>query len=161
MRELQQLISLIVYWIIVPVIMLALFIFAANIVARAPTSEAKTSAKAGLWAGLILFVIYVISRMDSLQTPEFSNLELANVSFWTVTVGAIIGFFLLLGVKLLLPTRQVGFIVLVLALASTCSLYSYIFIEAIRNIALSLALGVGLGALFHVIIMPTSVKELF
>jgi len=43
----------------------------------------------------------------------------------------------------------------------TFSLYSYISIAAVREFTLSVALGVGLGALFHIIVMPTSVKEMF
>jgi hypothetical protein len=161
MQELQQLISTIVYWIVVPIIMFALFVFATNIVSRTPNREAKTSAKAGLWAGLIIFIVFVISQMGSLNSTTFINVGLVDVNFWSVILGTIIGFCLLLGVRFLLPTRQVGFIVLVLAATSTSSLYSYIFIASVRNFALSITLGVGLGALFHIIILPTSVKDLF
>ncbi len=157
----REAISIFVYWIVVPIIMFALFIFAANIVFRAPNPEAKTSAKAGLWAGLIVFIIYVISQMDLLTEPEFSKIGIASVNFFFFFIGVIFGFFLLLGVRYLLPSRRVGFIVLILAACSTCSLYSYIFIVDIRNIALSLTLGVGLGALFHIMILPSSIKELF
>lgn len=159
--SMQELISIVVYWIIVPVIILSLFIFASTIAARAPKPESKTSAKAGLWAGLILFIVYVISQIDSLKEPNFTVIGMAGIKFWPVVYGTIFGFLLLLGVRLLLSTRQVGFIVLILAAASTCSLYSYIFIADIRNTVLALTLGAGLGALFHVVILPTSVKELF
>lgn len=161
MQDLQQGISLIVYWIVVPLIMFALFLFAVNIASRAPNSEAKTSAKAGMWAGLILFVIFVINQMESLYSPDFRTTVLVNVSFWLVAFGTILGFCLLLGVRFLLPTRQVGFIVLILTTASTASLYSYVFIASIRHFALSTTLGLGLGALLHIIILPSSVKELF
>jgi len=161
MHSLRDVISVIVYWIIVPIIMLALFIFASTIVTRSPKPESRISAKAGLWAGLILFIVYVISQMDSLREPNFTIVGIADVKFWAVVVGFIFGFLLLLGVKFLLPRREVGFIVLVLAAASTCSLYSYIFLADIRNTVLSLTLGVGLGALFHIMVLPDSVKELF
>lgn len=154
-------ISVFVYWVVVPTIMFALFLFAAKIVARAPNPESKTSAKGGLWAGLILFIIYVISQMDSLREPDLASIGIINISFSIVIFGTIVGFLLLLGVRLLLPTRRVGFIVLVLATVSTCSLYSYVFIAGIRNVVLSLTLGVGLGTLFHIMILPSSVKELF
>lgn len=159
--SMQELISFVVYWIIVPVIILSLFIFASTIAARAPKPESKTSAKAGLWTGLILFIVYVISQMDSLKEPDFTVIGIAGIKFWPAVYGTIFGFLALLGVRLLLPTRQVGFIVLILAAASTCSLYSYIFITELRNTVLALTLGTGLGALFHVVILPTSVKELF
>lgn len=156
----QEYISIVVYWMIVPVVMLSLFIFASTIAARAPKPESKTSAKAGLWAGLILFIVYVISQLDSLREPNFTVIGMAGIKFWPVVFGTGFGFLLLVGVRLLLPTRQVGFIVLIMATASTCSLYSYVFMPDLRNTVLALTLGAGLGALFHVVVLPTSVKEL-
>jgi hypothetical protein len=154
-------VSILIYWIIVPVIMLALFIFACKIVRRAPNPEAKTSANAGLWAGLILFFVFVISRMNSLKLPEFSDIGIAGINFRRVLIGTIIGIILFVGVRYLLPTRRVGFIVLIFIACSTFSLYSYFFIADIRNLVLSLTLGVGLGALLHIMILPSSVKNLF
>jgi hypothetical protein len=61
--SMQEYISIVVYWMVVPVVMLSLFIFASTIAARAPKPESRTSAKAGLWAGLILFIVYVISQL--------------------------------------------------------------------------------------------------
>ncbi len=159
MYDLQKIVSALIHWIFVPAIMLALFIFGANIVSRAPNKEAKTSASAGFWAGLILFVIYVITQVDSLRGVDFTKFEL-NINLWMVAIGAVVGYLLLLGVRFLLPTRQVGLIVLILSVASTSSLFSYIFILHIRNFALSMALGVGLGALLHIIITPSSIKDL-
>lgn len=160
MQGVQQFISAIIYWVVVPVVMFALFIFATNIVSRTPNQDAKVSAKAGLLAGLILFIMFVISQMNSLNASDFANIELVYIDFWLIILGAIIGFLLLLGVRHFLPTRQVGFIVLILVFASTSSLYSYIFIAAVRSLALSGALGVGFGALLHIIILPASVKDI-
>jgi hypothetical protein len=95
-----------------------------------------------------------------LREPNFTVIGIAGIKFWPVVFGTGFGFLLLLGVRLLLPTRQVGFIVLIMATASTCSLYSYVFMPDLRNTILALTLGAGLGALFHVVVLPTSVKEL-
>ena len=157
----EEFISVLVYWVAVPAIMLALFVFARKIVLKAPNPESKTSAKAGFWAGLIIFVIFVISQMHNLAQPQFDPLQLAGIAFWPTLFGAILGFTLLFVVGWLLPTPRVGFIVLILAATSTSSFYSYLFISDIRNGILSLTLGVGLGALLHIVVRPTSVRELF
>lgn len=48
-------------WVVVPSIMGALFIFAIRIAGSMKESELKASSWAGFWAGLVIFIIYVIS----------------------------------------------------------------------------------------------------
>lgn len=156
----QEAISLFVYWFVIPIIMLILFIFAGNIVSRAPNPEAKTSAKAGFWAGLIIFIIFLIVQLNAIVRPEFRNVGVAQIGLWPVAYGALCGFLILLGVRVLLPTRRVGIIVLILVSASMCLFFSYIFIPYLRDIIFSVTLGAGLGALTHLIVLPSSVKQL-
>jgi hypothetical protein len=69
-----------------------------------------------------------------------------------------IGFLFLWGVRFLLLTRMIGIVCLILSALSTSGLYSYVFIDALRNNILFLALGFAFGALLHIVFFPSSVK---
>lgn len=157
----REIISALTYWFVVPMIILSLFMFALSILSNAPNKEAKTSAEAGLWSGIILFIMYVITQLDILGQIDFSNMELVRIQFWPVLAGMGAGFVIILAIRLLMPSRQVGIVVLFLVTISTCSFYSYIFLADIRNVVLCASLGFGLGALLHVIVFPSSLKHLF
>jgi hypothetical protein len=53
---------------------------------------------------------------------------------------------------------MVGLVSLILSAASTSGLYSYIFIDTIRDKILFAALGFAFGALLHIVFFPSSVK---
>jgi hypothetical protein len=53
---------------------------------------------------------------------------------------------------------MVGLISLVLSALSTSSLYSYIFIDTLRDKILFVALGFAFGALLHIVFFPSSIK---
>lgn len=147
--------------LVVPLILLALLVFAIVIVRRVKDNEAKMSARAGLGAGLVLFVIYMVSRLS--EAGE-ANLEFANfpeIDFAPLAVGALIGFGLLWSVKRVLPTRYVGISTLLLSAVGTSALYSFIFIEDMRVGVMYAALGGVLGMLMYLMLFPMSTRSLW
>src|SRR5258706_8738745 len=95
----------IVLWFIVPCIIFGMLIFCMSVCGKA---NEKRSAWAGFFLGLILFVLYVISKLPSLQGVDFSFNSFPNFGFssWVVLIiGALAGFFLLFIVARLKPTR--------------------------------------------------------
>lgn len=157
---LQQLIAIIVYWLILPGITLAVFGFGLVIRNRTSDSEHRTSATAGLWAGLVLLAMFAVSQMEKVRTPTFDLSQFPGLDPAPAAMGVALGFAFLWGIRFLVPTRLVGLIVLVLTATSSVSLYSYVFIESLRGTVLFLALGVAFGALVHVVFFPSSVHEI-
>jgi uncharacterized metal-binding protein len=154
----REIISLVVLWGIVPAILLALLIFGMMIVRRTSYDERRISARAGFWAGLVLFIGYVISQSHTLKMPTSIFRYLPALDLVPAAIGFIIGFLFLWGVRYLLLTRMVGLVSLILSSVSTSSLYSYIFINTLRNKILFLALGFAFGALLHMVFFPSSIK---
>jgi len=154
----REIISLIVLWGIVSAILLALLIFGIIIVRRTSYDERRTSARAGFWAGLVLFIGYVISQSHTLKIPASIFRYLPALDLVPAGIGFVIGFLFLWGVRSLLLTRMVGIVTLILSALSTSALYSYIFIDALRDKILFLALGFAFGALLHIVFFPGSTK---
>lgn len=151
---LQQFIYGMVLWVVVPCIMLGMFIFGIIICNWA---DEKRSAWAGLGLGLIVFILYLISKLSILQDINFTFNPHPDfgVGSWEILItGGITGIFLLTIVRLLIPTRRIGIITLILTSASTCSLFSYIFIANIRDGAMFFTLGTLCGLLIHVMFFP-------
>ncbi|PKO21872.1 MAG: hypothetical protein CVU38_12395 [Chloroflexi bacterium HGW-Chloroflexi-1] len=154
-------ISSIIQWVIVPCIMLALFVYSMVISGSVKGSEQKTSAWAGFWAGLVLFVVYVVSQLSLLREPDFGFSRLPGFLVVPMGLGFVIGFLFLWMVKVTVPTRLVGLITLLLSAVSTSALFTYIFINSLRVSVLYWALGTALGILLHIVFFPTSVRDLF
>lgn len=82
-----------VLWLVVPCIMLGMLIFCMAVCSNA---DEKRSAWAGFFLGLIFFVIYIVSKLSTLQGIDFSFNSFPNFGFgsWvTLLIGAIVGFF--------------------------------------------------------------------
>jgi len=156
----QDFISFAVLWIFVPGILMALFAFGLVIIARAATPEHKASSRAGMWGGLVMFVVYIITSLGKVKNITFATKVLPSFQFVPAAIGALIGFLFLLAARYLLPTRLVGLVVLLLSAASTIALYSYLLIASMRPDILFLSLGFAFGALFHIVIFPNSIKEI-
>jgi len=154
----REIISLIVLWGVIPAIFIALLIFGLIIVRRTSYDERKTSARAGFWAGLVLFIGYVISQSHTLKMPASIFSYLPEIDLLPAAVGFVVGFLFLWGVGFLLLTRMVGLVSLILSALSTSGLYSYIFIDTLRDEILFAALGFVFGALLHIVFFPSSIK---
>ncbi|HYT41376.1 MAG TPA: hypothetical protein VEP90_03425 [Methylomirabilota bacterium] len=150
-----------VLWLIVPCIIFGMLIFSMTIAGHA---DEKRSAWSGFFLGLIVFVLYVISKLSSLQIVDFTFNSFPDFGFgsWVVLlIGALVGFFLLFIVAMLKPTRGIGVITLFLSGASTCVLFSYIFVSGIRDTAMFFALGSLCGLLVHIMFNPETIPQIF
>ena len=153
----QQIVSIFIQWFIVPLIILSVFGFASTIVAKAPHGEIKTSANSGFWAGMILFVMYIVSQIGNLGLPHIS-LTLPILELDPLGFGLLIGLSLLGLLRYAVSTRFIGLMSLLLVAVSASSLFQYIFFDDIRSLMLSFTLGSAFGALLHVAIFPKSIQ---
>lgn len=156
--KMREIISLIVLWGVTPAIFIALLVLAVMIMKRTAYDERRTSARAGFWAGLVLFVGYAISQSQTLKMPTSFFRYLPEFDLLPAAIGFTIGFLFLWGVKFLLLTRMVGLVSLVLSATGVSSLYSYIFVDTLRDKILFLALGFAFGALLHIVFFPGSIQ---
>ncbi len=157
--ELQETISAIVQWAVVPVITLGLLWYAAGVVPEDAQADRKMSARAGFWAGVVLFVIYLVSQLQAVKEPTFKFSALPQIDLQSMGIGFVVGFLFLWLVRFLAPTRMVGLITLTLSSSSMAALYSYFFIDSLRTELLYIALGIALGVLCHIIFFPGSVRR--
>ena len=153
--------TFILLWLIIPSIMAGLVLMGRSIVKRAVEGENKVTARAGWWAGLVLFVIYFIYKMPSFQVPEIIIDRTLELNLRGVILGTLVGFVLLWILKICISTRVVGFIILFLVFSGTSFLYSYFFIRTFNDILLSSTLGIAFGVLLHIIVMPKSIQDIF
>src|SRR5437762_7866859 len=106
-----------VRWVIVPLIMLAILYFS-NRVARAEGihPDKRLSARAGFWAGLLIAVIFVMVSLGSITGPDLRVGEsLPDFSILPLMLGIFVGFALMFGAWIALPTRFLGVITMALS----------------------------------------------
>jgi hypothetical protein len=154
-------IATIVQWLILPSIMLAVFAFAWVIAGTAKSPELKVSAWAGFFAGLVIFVIYVVSQLRLIHDPDFRVSTLPGLLVGPLSAGLGAGFLFLWLVRVALPTRLVGILTLMLAGTSSSALFTYLFLTTLRIPVLYWTLGTALGILLHVVFFPGSVRHIF
>lgn len=148
-----------VEWVLIPLIMAGLVVVARTMMVRADEPDRRTSARAGWWAGLLLFVIYFIQALPSFRVPGAAAHDGIALDLWAVVVGAVVGFGVLWGLSFLSAARVVGFVVLLLTFAGLASLHTYIFLEGRGEWFIAGVLGTALGALLHMIVFPRSLTE--
>ena len=140
-------IAFVFMWIIVPCIMLGWLLYA--------LSKARTtSSRAGFWAGLVIFVVFVISQLHLARAPDLSLNQLPQLELLPLLVGALVGFNILLVARLIRAEALLGIVTLLLSAASSIALFSYIFMAGARNGMSYLALGTVFGALLFVVFFP-------
>ena len=154
-------ISTTVQWVILPLIMFAIFAFAWIIASSARTAELRVSSWAGFWAGLLSFVIYVVSQLSQIREPNLHYAPLPGLQLLPLGWGLTTGFVFLWIVRHAVPTRLVGLITLMLAGSSTSAVFTYIFIDSLRVSVLYWTLGTALGILLHIVLFPTSIAHIF
>lgn len=156
----KELIFVIAYWIVVPVILVGLILFGIHIMNNLGKDTDKISAKAGFWAGLLSFVIYSIATLPLLDIPNYSKSPYPQPINWKTGIGFLIGFFSLFIIRNLIKCRYLGLLVFILTLSGTWALYSHFFIENLNKWLFSASLGLGFGALFHLMFFPESVRNI-
>lgn len=150
---------------IIPLTMIAIFIFGLIIASRARERNAKVAAWAGFLAGFVCFVLYAISQkqtpqaaLSSLsQLPTFAMSNLVTTVLCTIIVAALLR--LLSAFSVL--ARYIGFITLILSGASLSALDSYFFVASFREPAIYLTLGFILGILLFIVVWPDEGRKLW
>ncbi len=156
----QTILGVAVQWMIVPLILLSVFNMARRLAKTATNPDLKASAWAGLWAGLVIFVIIVSSQLQDMRAASFGPGSFPGLSSTPLILGLILGFLILLGVRRSAPTRMIGLITMLLSSASTSALYSYVFIVDMRGPLLYSTLGLAFGVLVHIALFPASVNAM-
>lgn len=160
-NPLQEVIVIIVVWIVAPMILFGLFVLSRSIVKKAKIGEHKLSTRAGYWAGLIAFVIFLIYEIREIKFPDFDSISYINIHFEYLLAAIVAGYFFLYLLKIIIPTRIAGFVVLLFVFCSLSSLFSYFFIPSINDVLMSLSLGLAFGILIHIIITPKMINDIF
>ena len=140
-------ISFVFLWVVVPCIMLGWLLYALS-------KSRTTSSRAGFWAGLVVFVVFVISQLNLVRAPDLSLNQLPQLELLPLAGGALIGFIVLLMVRLVKADALLGIVTLLISAASSIALFSYIFMAGARNGMVYLALGTVFGALLFVVFFP-------
>lgn len=149
-------------WIAPLLTLSSMFGFALRLVRRTQSPETKIAARAGLTAGLAIWV-YIVYRVP--PTAVVVGL-VPPVSGWMVGAGLIAGS-LSLGagfmwlVERWAQTPAVGLLVLVLASTSTIAAYSYVFASSSREALITVSLFLLVGATLRVMTRPRGTVELF
>lgn len=154
-----EILTITVVWVLIPLIMLGLVILARSMVMRAEEGEQLTAARAGGWAGLVLFFIYFLHSFQAFRAPGPGIEAGMPVDVWGILIGAGIGAFLLWGLSTVAPGRIVGVVVLLLTFAGLTAFHSYIFLEVMSEFFVAGVLGTALGALLHMMVFPRSVEK--
>jgi len=141
-----------VVMLLVPGIISGMFLYGIKI-AICAWSGLKRSAWSGFAAGLVTFVIVVVTQLNSLQEPvsSFSALPAFDLStiLPPIFIGCVGGFILLWIIESTIETRLIGAMTLILSCGSSISLFFYIFDTNIRETAILLALSTILGLLLY------------
>jgi hypothetical protein len=149
-------------WIAPLGILFSMFTFALRLLRRARTPETWLAARAGLTAGLAIWV-YVVYRIPPATIVVGS---VPPTSGWLVglsLVGAslLVGFGFMWLVERWSQTPVVGLLVLVLVMTSTTAAYSYVFSSESREVLITASLFLLVGATFRVMMRSGRFAGLF
>jgi hypothetical protein len=139
----------IVVFFVVPGIILAVLVGAVYLSQRVPY---RTSARAGLLAGLVAFAIYVAGSFPSFNIPPQSAKTLPAFHWIPAIAGLVIGFSLPVLLQYLKQTHAlVGLFILFLVGSSSSAAFSYYFTSPRRSPTFYFVLSALLGVLLYVI----------
>jgi len=143
-----------VMWAVAPIILAGILIYMVFFVPEDNVQpRVKTSAQAGKWAGIIIFVMYVISQWN--RTVSFSfQPPFYQFVFWPTVISTITGFIMIWIFDILRSTRVIGLIIMALVSATSITLYSYLFIRTYQNDLLFVLLGFMLGVFTYEVFFP-------
>lgn len=160
LKPVFEVIALVLFWVFVPGIMLGVVVLSKRLAAKVKNSEMKTSARAGWWAGMILFVFFFIYQIPKFKLPNSLIDPSIELSYLGALSGAFVGFIILFGLKTLIESRAIGLITMLLSFSGTSALYSYFFIRMHNDILMSSSLGVAFGALLYIVVFPKKMHNL-
>ena len=145
----------VVQWIIIPLILLIILLYGIMLPIIASETEAKVSGFAGIFAGLVVFIFFLLSQQDS--KLEFSS-ELSSFSFqfFPSLGGFILGIVTKFVIDLIFHTRALGIVTLIIVATILIAIFTLIFVKDLRSTIMFLSLGTLLGGLMYLILAPES-----
>lgn len=152
--------SSVYHWIIyfiIPGIMIAILVTGIIISQRVP-SRYRLSARAGLGAGVVAFVIYIAASFSSLKAEPPNASTLPTFHWVAFIAGLALGFGLLLLLQLLkLAPAVVGLFFLFIVATTSTAAFSYFFVSRTRDFTIFFALSALLGILLYIIFFSEEV----
>jgi len=119
----------------------------------------RIPAVAGLCAGLVCFVIYVVSSSKSFQAPTVTVTTLPGFHWLPTALGLLLGFGILRLLEMLgLNSGLFGLFILILIMSSSVAVYSYFFPSPLRDFTILFALSAAVGMLLHIMLFPKRIR---
>jgi hypothetical protein len=147
-----------VVYFLAPGIMLIMLAAGVVLALRVP-QRFRVPAVAGLCAGLVGFVIYVVSSSKGFQAPTDTVTTLPGFHWLPTTLGLLLGFGILRLLEFLaLNSGLFGLFILILILSSSVAVYSYFFPSPLRDFTILFALSAAVGMLLHIMLFPNRIR---
>jgi hypothetical protein len=156
-----EVLRFIVYYILPPVIFMAVLAYAAYVTFgfRGRPTE-MLSRIVGHFVGYVLLIGVIILKVNDYLVIQRSDAALA---LWEIVLigilGFLLGFFLLLIIRLLVQTRVAGFLVMFLVGGTSTSCFLFVFLGEIRDVLAigSVAFLIGVG--IYGLLFPEAIKK--
>ena len=154
----RSLIYHIVVYFVAPHIMLIMLVAGIVLALKVP-QRFRVPAVAGLCAGLVCFVIYVVSSSKGFEAPTVTVMTLPGFHWLPTILGLLLGF----GVFSLLEALHLnsglfGLFILILITSSSVAVYSYFFPSSLRDFTILFALSAAVGVLLHIMLFPKRIR---
>lgn len=150
----------IIVWVCVPLLLGAGIVTIHAIPGKMKNKRYKVAARAGFWAGVMLFVIIFIYQISVFilhgfpDGPVYRGFNGLVALFWSVGT-----FIIFHRWTTLISPKWSGWIMLLLTFISFYALFHYIFIRTLNAAILSLTLSTLFGMLAHLAITPNLIHE--
>lgn len=142
---------------IVPFLLIFIGTVASAAIAFAADKEARASGCAGVLAGLIVTVIFVISRSSAGDKPPSELQSEVRIDIFYLLVSVALGFGFTFVYRLLLDSRFIGCTTMFLSAASGACLYCAVAIDGAMEVVAPGTYGFILGYLLNIIVMKANV----
>ena len=148
LADLSRYVMVAIEWGLVPLILLALFLYGLT---RTPNDpQLRTSTTAGKLAGFILFILFVVSQKGHPLGVSFS-LPDYGIEWLPLLLSTAASFAFARVLDWLLGTRLAGLIAMFLIAASLTTVYAYVFLVPYRSTIVYVTLGGSLGVLLEIL----------
>ena len=149
-----------IQWLVIPGIIIYFFFFSVKIFHSINDNTNRISARSGILAGLVIFVVYFVAQSKNSMLFIKQIEEFPKFQFLPFFIGIVIGVALLFLLHLILSTNFIGIITLIYSCIGSLGLFTYFFLNNLRAPTLYLILGLALGSLFFSIIKPETLKDI-
>lgn len=154
MENTLKLIFYLIIWVFVPAVMIAAIWFLATVHKKNEIKSRRHSARAGFWAGFMLFMIILIYQMSIFFNTGFPHDPLFKGFNLSLSLVAALVVFIVAA-----PAVISSWMILLFTFISFFGLFHYIFIRMYNDIILSIVTGVAFGFLTHLAASLSSAAE--